>query len=325
MRHELPVTIGDAFLLAIVDGRLHVARQQPGERPCRGRARPTPCCTTSSTWASRSSESRALDARGRPRAGIARRGGDGPARGDRRPGDAGCDRRPAARRRARRCTSTTRPSPAGGGSKSAAELAGIRRAQAAAEAGLAAAAARAPRGASADGDRLMAGGEPLTAEAVRAALRDACRAHGAPAPADVIVAVGLAGVRPRAGLGPAAREPADRDRPLAAGRRVRLLGRHDADVRRRRDLRRGAGAGGAGADGARARARGGAPGDHRHRAARAGLRRVRGGRAPHAAHRAGRGPGRRLPVLARATASGCPSTRTRRSAWPGTARWSPAT
>ena len=39
----------------------------------------------------------------------------------------------------------------------------------------------------------MADGEPLTAEAVRAALREACRDNGAPAPADVIVAVGLAG------------------------------------------------------------------------------------------------------------------------------------
>ena len=39
-----------------------------------------------------------------------------------------------------------------------------------------------------DGERLTLDGEPLTAEAVRAALRDACRQHGAPAPPDVIVA-----------------------------------------------------------------------------------------------------------------------------------------
>ena len=65
--------------------------------------------------------------------------------------------------------------------KSAAELAGIRRAQFAAEAGMAGAAAVLGE-AVADGDRLLLGGEPLTAETVRAALRDACRLNGAPAP-----------------------------------------------------------------------------------------------------------------------------------------------
>ncbi len=71
--------------------------------------------------------------------------------------------------------------------KSAAELAGIRRAQAAAEAGMCAAAALL-RQAIPDGEHLMLGGEPLIAEAVRTALRDACQRHGAPAPPDVIVA-----------------------------------------------------------------------------------------------------------------------------------------
>ena len=70
--------------------------------------------------------------------------------------------------------------------KSAAELAGIRRAQAAAEAGMAAAAALL-RAATREGERLVIGGEPLTADAVRDALREACRGRGAPAPPDVMV------------------------------------------------------------------------------------------------------------------------------------------
>jgi Xaa-Pro aminopeptidase len=71
--------------------------------------------------------------------------------------------------------------------KSAAELAGVRRAQVAAEAGMSAA-AEVLRQAVLDGDRLVVGGEVLTAESVRAALREACRRNGAPAPPDVIVA-----------------------------------------------------------------------------------------------------------------------------------------
>jgi Xaa-Pro aminopeptidase len=71
--------------------------------------------------------------------------------------------------------------------KSAAELAGIRRAQAAATAGIAAGAALL-REAEVAGDELRRGGEPLLAEQVRAAIRDACAERGAPAPPDVIVA-----------------------------------------------------------------------------------------------------------------------------------------
>jgi Xaa-Pro aminopeptidase len=71
--------------------------------------------------------------------------------------------------------------------KSEAELAGIRRAQRAAEAGMAAAAS-VLHDALADGDRLVAaGGSPLTAEDVRAAIREACAAAGAPAPPDIMV------------------------------------------------------------------------------------------------------------------------------------------
>ncbi len=85
--------------------------------------------------------------------------------------------------------------------KSAAELAGIRRAQAAAEAGMRAAAALLGR-ATPKGEELMLAGEPLTAEAVRAVLRDECRRHGAPAPPDVIVASVWQGTGHDPGSGP---------------------------------------------------------------------------------------------------------------------------
>jgi Xaa-Pro aminopeptidase len=71
--------------------------------------------------------------------------------------------------------------------KTDAELAGIRRAQAAAEAGMAACAA-ALRAAEVHGDELRSDGAPLLAETVRAAIRDACAEHGAVAPPDIIVA-----------------------------------------------------------------------------------------------------------------------------------------
>jgi Xaa-Pro aminopeptidase len=85
--------------------------------------------------------------------------------------------------------------------KSEAELAGIRRAQKAAEAGMAAAAA-VLRAAVPEGDTLVRDGEPVTAEQVRAALRDACAAHGAPAPADIIVASVWQGFGHESGSGP---------------------------------------------------------------------------------------------------------------------------
>jgi Xaa-Pro aminopeptidase len=70
--------------------------------------------------------------------------------------------------------------------KSPAELDGILRAQRAAEAGMAAAEALI-RGATHTGGDLEHGGEPLTAEAVRAAVRAACADAGAPAPPDIMV------------------------------------------------------------------------------------------------------------------------------------------
>ena len=70
--------------------------------------------------------------------------------------------------------------------KTPAELAGIRRAQRAAEAGMAVA-DELIHGADRDGGRLHRDGEPVTAETVRAAIRAACAAAGAPAPPDIMV------------------------------------------------------------------------------------------------------------------------------------------
>ena len=71
--------------------------------------------------------------------------------------------------------------------KSEAELAGVRRAQAAAEAGLAAAAALL-RAAEPRGEELRLDGAPLSAERVRAEIREACARRDAAAPPDLIVA-----------------------------------------------------------------------------------------------------------------------------------------
>jgi len=70
--------------------------------------------------------------------------------------------------------------------KNAAELEGIRRAQRAAEAGLQAGEALI-RGSAREGGKLIYAGEELTAETVRAAIRSACAAAGAPAPPDIMV------------------------------------------------------------------------------------------------------------------------------------------
>jgi Xaa-Pro aminopeptidase len=85
--------------------------------------------------------------------------------------------------------------------KSAAELAGIRRAQAAAEQGLAAGAALL-RAAGADEGALVLDGAPLTAERVRAAVREACAAAGAPAPPGIMVTSAWSGGGHDPGSGP---------------------------------------------------------------------------------------------------------------------------
>jgi Xaa-Pro aminopeptidase len=85
--------------------------------------------------------------------------------------------------------------------KSPAELAGIRSAQRAAEAGMAAAEALI-RGADREGGRLLTEGEALTAEIVRSEIRAACAAAGAPAPPDIMVVSTLSGGGHEPGSGP---------------------------------------------------------------------------------------------------------------------------
>jgi Xaa-Pro aminopeptidase len=85
--------------------------------------------------------------------------------------------------------------------KNALELAGIRRAQRAAEAGMAAAAALL-RAATPVGGRLELDGETLTADRVRDALRAACAQAGAPAPPDIMVTSALSGGGHDPGTGP---------------------------------------------------------------------------------------------------------------------------
>lgn len=186
MRHELPISIGDPFLLGIVGGRMHI-ESSTIERTRIAAAAPDAVLhdiaelgfyellESGMTYAELELElaSRAAAAMG---VGEAVADPEMPvAVADRLRVD-GIVLHPdyeaiASRRRV----------------KSAAELAGIRGAQAAAEAGMSAAATQL-REATPDGDRLMLRGEILTAESVRAVLRDACQRLGAPAPLDVIVA-----------------------------------------------------------------------------------------------------------------------------------------
>jgi Xaa-Pro aminopeptidase len=82
------------------------------------------------------------------------------------------------------------------------ELEGIRVAQRAAEAGMAAASAILARGVPGAEGRLEVDGQPLLAEDVRFAIREACAAHGAPCPPDVIVASVWQGNGHEPGSGP---------------------------------------------------------------------------------------------------------------------------
>jgi Xaa-Pro aminopeptidase len=200
MRHELPVPIGDAFLLGIVRGQLHVLAS-PLERARIAAAAPAAVLHDMAELglyellesglsfyeldlelASRAAAAMGVrEALVDPEMSVAvadRLRADGLVL---RPDHAAV----AARRRV----------------KSEAELAGIRRAQAAADAAMAAAAA-VLREAVADGERLVHRGEPLTAEAVRDVLRETCRLHGAPAPPDVIVASAWQGSGHDPGSGP---------------------------------------------------------------------------------------------------------------------------
>jgi Xaa-Pro aminopeptidase len=85
--------------------------------------------------------------------------------------------------------------------KTPAELSGIRRAQHAAELGMAAA-ERLIHAAEPRAGRLRHEGRELTAEIVRAAIRAACAAAGAPAPADIMVVSALSGGGHDPGSGP---------------------------------------------------------------------------------------------------------------------------
>ena len=76
--------------------------------------------------------------------------------------------------------------------KTALEIDGVRRAQAAADAGMAAAAALL-RAAAPQDAILHLDERPLTADAVRAAIRDTCAEHGAPTDDDIIVGAGAVG------------------------------------------------------------------------------------------------------------------------------------
>jgi Xaa-Pro aminopeptidase len=85
--------------------------------------------------------------------------------------------------------------------KNPTELAGIRRAQHAAEAGMATAEALIRTADRHDG-RLLSEGEVLTAEMVRSAIRAACAAAGAPTPPDIMVTSVLSGGGHDPGAGP---------------------------------------------------------------------------------------------------------------------------
>lgn len=200
MRHELPVTIGDPFLLGIVDGRLHVMASGL-ERSRIEESAPEAVLhdydelgfrELLETGISRHELELELASRAAAAMGIREATIDPEmpvSVADRLRADGivlEADHEAiAVRRRA----------------KSPSELAGIRRAQAAAEAGMGAA-AELLRLAVPDGDRLTADGEVLTAEMVRAAVRDACQARGAPAPPEIIVSSPWSGYGHDPGSGP---------------------------------------------------------------------------------------------------------------------------
>ena len=200
LRHEIPITIIDPFFYAEVDGRVYVTAN-PIERDRMAKARPDAelleLVDLGFYELMRSGMSRPevfleLVSRAAQRTGVReaivdfdfplgvaerlRADGIGLTVGD---------EEIKARRRA----------------KSDRELAGIRLAQTAAEAGMAAAASLLRRAEPVDGT-LHVDGQPLLAEAVRAALREACDQHGAPAPPDVIVASVWQGFGHEAGTGP---------------------------------------------------------------------------------------------------------------------------
>ena len=200
LRHELPIPIIDPFLLGVIDGRIHVMASTL-ERDRIAEAAPDAVLhdvrdlgfyELMETASSRDELWLELTSRSAAAMGV---------------GEAIVDPKMpvivADRLRADGIELTPDPEAveARRRVKSDAELAGIRRAARAAEAGLAAA-ANLLRRSEADGDRLRLDGEPLTAEAIRAALRQACAERGAPAPPEVMVTSGWDGFGHDAGSGP---------------------------------------------------------------------------------------------------------------------------
>ena len=200
MRHELPIEIIDGFLLAVVEGRMHVLVSNL-ERERVAAAAPDAVLHDMEHLGLRELMARGLSfheidlelaSRAAAEIGLRSVIADPElpvAVADRLRAD-GVEIQPdqraiAARRR----------------QKSSAELAGIRRAQVAAEAGMQAAAALLA-GSRPEGDGLLAGQDVVTAERVRAALREACSEHGAPAPPDVIVSSVRSGYGHDPGSGP---------------------------------------------------------------------------------------------------------------------------
>jgi Xaa-Pro aminopeptidase len=200
LRHEIPVGIGDPFLYAEVGGRPHVMVHSL-ERERIAAARPeavlvdvgdlgfhellTSGMERDEMWLELTS--RAARAMGVTEAVVDFEFPLGVAERLRADGIAlTIDERTFATRRRH---------------KTEREMTGIRRAQRAAEAGMAAAAELLRAAQPVDGT-LQLDGRPLTAEMVRAASREACDAHGAPAPPDVIVASVWQGYGHESGSGP---------------------------------------------------------------------------------------------------------------------------
>ncbi len=201
LRHEIPVAIIDPLLFAEVDGRRYVLTSML-ERDRVARALPEAEVLDFFAFGYRELVREGMPAAAAEREAVIRAvrhlgirvaivPGDFPlGLGDRLRGDGVVlsvdDETFALRRRA----------------KAAVELAGIRAAQRAAEAGMTAA-RELLRPAEPDGDgALRRDGEPLLAEDVRAVLRAACAAHGAPCPPDVIVASVWNGTGHEPGHGP---------------------------------------------------------------------------------------------------------------------------
>jgi Xaa-Pro aminopeptidase len=200
MRHELPVAIGDPFLLAIVDGRLEVMVSRLERDRVAAAAPHAELYDIDDLGFAELRES----GRDRAEVWLELTSRAAAAMGVR---EAICDPelQVAVADRLRADGIVLRPDhapiEARRRAKSPAEIEGIRRAQTAAEAGMATAADLLRR-ADPHGDRLEVDGEALTADAVRAAIRAACAERGAPAPPDIIVASVWQGYGHEPGSGP---------------------------------------------------------------------------------------------------------------------------